>query len=777
MVSLKMYRSRKYLQRLLLTIVLLVLLTSLISSAVLFYYSEKAGLDIQYEANRKVLAQTKYNIDYMSEIVHNLGWSIYNDPEYANLFYRDDNAIEELYPPLRKLQNLVSTTTFLDSIMIYNSYNDSFYSTSYYPMDERIIEDRIFGVVADYLKQGNAAPQTEWVPFRAAPDGGIEFFTFFLYEAIYGNPAARNKSTLMMNVRTDWFFNNIKVINDLASEGSTTFVMDRDGRFLNPVRASDPDREEISWVLRTHIGNTGDQEGFLTASIGGEDSILTYLSLDNGWRIVSVQPYGVVFARILQLRWTYFGIAVALLLLSVPLSLFVSQRLYRPIQQMVAKIGSADPDSMQGKDEINYVLSVYNRVTDEMRFIRKHYDAAKDIAKNYYLRMIITNSPSFTEESFRQCIEQNNLNVRVAGRKCVVLLSIDDYKTFERAAEPGDRKLLAFAISNIATEMISKRFPNDAVDVGDGKTAILLSAQEETDPERMTEAAALLAEVRDVVARFYKLSITAAVSPFREGVEAISEMYQQAEESMLYRLVYGRGAIVTPRDVRSREEWDNNELPPDLERRWMEAIRLMDVDAFQASTEELFHSMKSLSYERILHTVLHMVFLLQQAVKGMERRKAGVGMPFVALGQKLLGQETLDDMAAQLKTSFLRYTQQHHTEPEEDRNAVLVDTMKEIIESDFRNLNLSLQSIADSLAMSDKYIGRQFKQREGVGVAEYINEVRLRAAVKLLEEGRHTVKEIMELVGFGNESQFFRVFKKRFGTTPGEYRLRRAARE
>jgi len=779
MFFLKMYRSRKYLQRLLLTILLLVVLTSMLSSAVLFYYSEKTGLDVQYEANRKVLAQTKYNIDYLSEIVHNLGWSIYNDYEMANLFYNDENAIEDVYPPLRKLQNTVSTTNFLDSIMIYNSYNDTFYSTEYYPMDPRIkpLEDKIYGVISNYFKAGSVAPNTEWIPFRSDEGGAIEFFAFFLFEAVSGDPTTRNKSTLMMNVRTDWFFDNLQVINDLASEGSTTYVMDENGLILNPSRPGEPDHDEVSRILTAHISATGAETDFLTATVGSEKTIFTYITLENGWRIASLQPYDVVFSKILKLRWTYFSIAAALLLLSVVISFVVSQRLYRPIQQMVAKIGGADSGPLQEKDEINYILGVYNRVTDEMRFIRKNYDATKDIAKNYYLRTIVTNSSSFTKEQFRQCIEQNGLHIRPNGAKGVALLSIDDYKAFDQRTEYADRKLLMFAITNISEEIVSKRYRNEAVDVGDGKLAVLISAGEGDDPARLTEeTAALVKEIQDVIKRFYKLSLTASVSPFREGHEKITELYQLAEDQALYRLVFGRGSVVTPARIEERAAREDAGPPQELERRWVESIHLGNVEAFRDLTAKLFDSFKELSYERIIHAVLHLVFLLQQTAKGMDKRKAGVSIPFAALNQKVLEQETLDDMSEYIQKTFARFADQNRAETEEDKNDILVDTIKEMIESDYMNMNLSLQSVADSLGMSDKYVGRQFKKRENIGVAEYINDVRLRYAVKLLEKERYTVKEIMEKVGFGNESQFFRVFKKRYGVTPGEYRVRQASR-
>jgi AraC-like DNA-binding protein len=74
--------------------------------------------------------------------------------------------------------------------------------------------------------------------------------------------------------------------------------------------------------------------------------------------------------------------------------------------------------------------------------------------------------------------------------------------------------------------------------------------------------------------------------------------------------------------------------------------------------------------------------------------------------------------------------------------------------------------------LSSAHISKLFKQKNGVGIPEYITEVRLQHTLSLLKRQEHSVNQIMEMVGFTNQSYFFRLFKKKFGTTPKEYRLK-----
>lgn len=76
--------------------------------------------------------------------------------------------------------------------------------------------------------------------------------------------------------------------------------------------------------------------------------------------------------------------------------------------------------------------------------------------------------------------------------------------------------------------------------------------------------------------------------------------------------------------------------------------------------------------------------------------------------------------------------------------------------------------LADLICLSEDRFCHLF--REGIGSAplQYINEMRLKKAMALLEHGENTVTEVAEAVGFRDYNHFGRLFRKRFGCTPRE---------
>lgn len=69
--------------------------------------------------------------------------------------------------------------------------------------------------------------------------------------------------------------------------------------------------------------------------------------------------------------------------------------------------------------------------------------------------------------------------------------------------------------------------------------------------------------------------------------------------------------------------------------------------------------------------------------------------------------------------------------------------------------------------MSETNFRRLFRQHTGTSPLEYRNHVRLNMARAKLQSGEYNVFEAAQAVGFSNLSFFIRLYKKKFGHTPG----------
>lgn len=82
---------------------------------------------------------------------------------------------------------------------------------------------------------------------------------------------------------------------------------------------------------------------------------------------------------------------------------------------------------------------------------------------------------------------------------------------------------------------------------------------------------------------------------------------------------------------------------------------------------------------------------------------------------------------------------------------------------------ITLQDIANEFHVSKSSISRLFQHTMGYSFHDYITQIRLDEAKKMLQEDIN-LDTISETVGFGDYSTFYRIFKKEYGITPTEYR-------
>ncbi|WP_392558234.1 helix-turn-helix transcriptional regulator [Orbus mooreae] len=82
------------------------------------------------------------------------------------------------------------------------------------------------------------------------------------------------------------------------------------------------------------------------------------------------------------------------------------------------------------------------------------------------------------------------------------------------------------------------------------------------------------------------------------------------------------------------------------------------------------------------------------------------------------------------------------------------------------------EQLANLFHISPNYLSFAFNQEQGIGLNEYILQTKLRHAKKLLIYNQLNIKDISTAAGFQDDSYFRRIFRKKIGCTPTEYKDR-----
>ncbi len=118
--------------------------------------------------------------------------------------------------------------------------------------------------------------------------------------------------------------------------------------------------------------------------------------------------------------------------------------------------------------------------------------------------------------------------------------------------------------------------------------------------------------------------------------------------------------------------------------------------------------------------------------------------------------QTLSENKPQRKEAHLPQSAKHYAE-----------IVKFLEDNLHRNLNIS--DIAKGCRIGEVNLKKIFSRYAGMGVIAYFNQLKVRAAVKLLEGGL-TVRESAEALGFLNQNYFCTVFKRVTGKPPKSFK-------
>lgn len=126
----------------------------------------------------------------------------------------------------------------------------------------------------------------------------------------------------------------------------------------------------------------------------------------------------------------------------------------------------------------------------------------------------------------------------------------------------------------------------------------------------------------------------------------------------------------------------------------------------------------------------------------------------------------LDHLADEMITEYCKLTSKHKVT---GYSRIISDAVN-FISAGIDHQNLSLDLVADELNVSKSYLSARFREETGMTMTAYIAKKRMDNAQELLKNTTLPVQDIASLSGYDDAAYFTRLFKKKTGISPRDYR-------
>lgn len=138
------------------------------------------------------------------------------------------------------------------------------------------------------------------------------------------------------------------------------------------------------------------------------------------------------------------------------------------------------------------------------------------------------------------------------------------------------------------------------------------------------------------------------------------------------------------------------------------------------------------------------------------------------INMSTLGKSKIKFLVGLLLIELLNNPQSIVSYSEENYDIKLMMEILKYIDESYEEANLT--KLCETLHQQDYKICKLIKKNTGLTFKELVQEKRIEKAIELLKSTDYAIEDIIRRVGYENDSYFYRIFKKKFGLSPKEYK-------
>ena len=342
---------------------------------IVFSSFQKIALNSLAKQDSEFAAQIDTLGQFIENMIQQYGLQIFYNPMVAGLLGEDDVSEMERVYDMRTLNAYDRSRSFIDSVMVYNKYNDYIYSTDSHLLSApaRDFPDKS---AVEFFQDLNV--ETRMAPLRRTAFRGEaqekRYFSFLFYETTYMDEP--QGSVLMLNVDETWYLENL---TRLYGQDSCV-LMDETGGLLT---ATSPEVQAYLPLFAEDIISQGDSGGnYMMKKDGVRDIVCLYSRIkSSGWYCMRIMPLETCLPGLIRLRdgiSVGIGVSFALLVLAIAATLLY---LYLPISQLqraMQRTGSDAADPSRQIDRLVQESSAYQSAHTLRSLLEGHCAAAAE---------------------------------------------------------------------------------------------------------------------------------------------------------------------------------------------------------------------------------------------------------------------------------------------------------------------------------------------------------------------------------------------------------------
>lgn len=274
-------------------------------------------------------------------------------------------------------------------------------------------------------------------------------------------------------------------------------------------------------------------------------------------------------------------------------------------------------------------------------------------------------------------------------------------------------------------------------------------------------------QIHKMLKNYMNLEVTIGASDVYIGAENLKVALEEATKMLSQRYVFGESKIY---ELLSDELLDLKELEKERNRYvdLLKSFRDLDNEALLRSEEILFANMQKETLDDIKKLCLYMIYLEGIMLKGYGEslwNAFGKSVSYPSKLERLVHEKD----CIMWMYNFNRFLFDYLHKSRNNKGENTFEIVRRYIMDNYADSNLNLAEVASLAGLNESYFSAKFKKEFGTNFSDYLKEVRINHAKRLMETTNLKIYEVSQAVGYRNVEHFTRIFKSYVGVTPKQY--------
>ncbi|MBN2658070.1 MAG: helix-turn-helix domain-containing protein [Spirochaetales bacterium] len=541
------------------------------------------------------------------------------------------------------------------------------------------------------------------------------------------------------------------------------FILSETGE---PLLYSGKDSHLIRKISILSENRKNEQSGLI--SVDNSDYIINSLKISPlGWTVYSAMDARKFRESIQPFRNTVFILSMLFFPLSLLLAYFLGQRLYKPIKKLSGYAQSHYSESPEmtspGEGDLEWIW--YSLKSSRMREKKLEEKLTESLPsyRNDFLKGLIFGQAYSIEDVLERL---NFLSSSLKPENLAILLIQSDNGQKSKLTFPCTM-VLNLEIESIITNEFLNRFDGECLSLPAGEFCVIFNYPSGGLQPILKDLEKLL----DSLKLELSMNFTFGLGTEARSIFDLQNSYKEARDAIGLRSLADTGHLVFYEDINVGEKETavfeiSNRMPllKDCIRAGHreEAIKVLDeiyTYLIEQGDSISFNKARQL-YLTVFNESLNTVHEF-----GLDTEsQLNWHTPY----EDLFVLNTIEEINQWIMERIGDLTEKINALSHEKKSRKIEEIIAYIDRECGQEINLNI--IADKINLNPSYVSRLFKENMHQSFIDYLTDVRIKKAMKLLKETDRKISEIGQETGYYNSNYFIRLFKKRTGRTPGEYR-------